>query len=468
MNKKLLRELPKVDDLLLDSRLVSAVREFGRKPVLKSTRSALDCARQSILNGQIDGDRLVLDDIVMSILEGVARDSQMSLKPVINATGVVLHTNLGRAPLAPAVWRAVSEIACQYNTLEYDVASGGRGARYSHVESLICEITGAEAALVVNNNAAAMMLILSALAKGGEVVVSRGELVEIGGSFRVPEIMAQSGAELREVGTTNKTHLRDYAAAIGAEKSAMLLKVHTSNYRIVGFTEEVTLTQLVELGRAHDLPVVYDLGSGLIEGFDSPLFESEISVLESLASGVDVVSFSGDKLLGGPQAGIVVGRRDLIEKMKMHPLMRAFRIDKLTLAALEATLRIYRDADEAKLTVPILQMLTMSEGQLSDRAAKLYALLKDVEPHCDIAIETGTSQVGGGSMPTVEMATSLIALRPKAMSVHALQTALRTVAKPIVTRAFNDCVYLDVRTIAESDYDSIVGSIVKILNEKRK
>ncbi len=468
MNKKLLRELPKVDDLLLDSRVALALQKYGRKPLLKSIRSVLDQTRQAILSGQIDDDRLDLDAIVSAILEGVAVDSEMSLKPVINATGVVLHTNLGRAPLAPAAWRAVAEITCQYNTLEYDVSSGGRGSRYSHVESLICEISGAEAALVVNNNAAAMMLILSALAKGGEVVVSRGELVEIGGSFRVPEIMVQSGAVLREVGTTNKTHLRDYAAAIDDENCAMLLKVHTSNYRIVGFTEEVTLAQLVELGRAHGLPVVYDLGSGLIEGFNAPLFESEISVLESVASGVDVVSFSGDKLLGGPQAGIVVGRRDLIDKMKAHPLTRAFRIDKLTLAALEATLRIYRDADSAKSAVPILQMLTATEAELAARAAKLYELLEAAEAHCDIAVEAGASQVGGGSMPTVELATSLSALRPKTMSVYALQTALRAVAKPIVTRAFNDCVYLDVRTIAESDYAYIADSIVKILNEKRK
>ncbi|PID79926.1 MAG: L-seryl-tRNA(Sec) selenium transferase [Clostridiales bacterium] len=467
MNKKLLRELPKVDDLLLDSKIASALKTFGRKPVIKSIRSVLDQTRQAILSGQINDDRLDIDNLLSAILERVALDAQMNLKPVINATGVVLHTNLGRAPLAPAVWQAVSEIACQYNTLEYDVSSGGRGSRYSHVESLICEITGAEAALVVNNNAAAMMLILSALAKGGEVVVSRGELVEIGGSFRVPEIMAQSGAILREVGTTNKTHLRDYAAAIDDENCAMLLKVHTSNYRIVGFTEEVSLEQLAELGKAHGFPVVYDLGSGLVEGFNAPLFESEISVLQSVASGVDVVSFSGDKLLGGPQAGIIIGRKNLIEKMKAHPLTRAFRIDKLTLAALEATLRIYRDADSAKSAVPILQMLTMSEAELADRATKLYEMLKAVEAHCSVAIEAGTSQVGGGSMPTVEPATSVIALRPKTLSVHALQKALRMTAKPIVVRAVNDCVYLDVRTIAESDYDYIVESISKILNGKR-
>ncbi len=462
MNKKLLRELPKVDDLLADARVVAAVENISRQLLLRAIRSEIDDTRQAILSGRLQTERLDLDGLVERILARAKADNQMLLRPVINATGVVLHTNLGRAPLAPTALTALSAVASQYNTLEYDIKTGGRGSRYSHVESLICDITGAEAALVVNNNAAAMMLILSALAKDREVVVSRGELVEIGGSFRVPAIMEQSGATLREVGTTNKTHYADYQAAICPEKTGMLLKVHTSNYRIVGFTEEVGLNELAELGKAHQLAVVYDLGSGLIEDFSVAAFAGETTVKDSLKSGVDIVSFSGDKLLGGPQAGIIVGRRDLIDKMKKHPLTRAMRIDKLTLVALEATLRLYLD-DDVIAKIPVLDMLNLTAEQLATRAEQLFKLLQPTCSAADLTLEPGQSQVGGGSMPTTRLATTLIAIRPQHLSVGALQTALRNCNVPIIVRIFNDCLYLDVRTIAVADFEYVATQIAEIL-----
>ncbi len=466
MNKKLLRELPKVDDMLSDVRINNAAQNISRHMLLKAIRHVIDETRQAILTGQITDERLDIDQLVVRILELATDDSTMNLKPVINATGIVLHTNLGRAPLAPSIIEALTDIAGQYNTLEYNVETGGRGSRYSHVEALISEITGAPAALVVNNNAAAMMLILSALAKEKEVIVSRGELVEIGGSFRVPEIMQQSGAILREIGTTNKTHPADYENAICQQETAMLLKVHTSNYRIVGFTEDVNLEQMVEIGKKHDIKVVYDLGSGLIDDFSNANLTTEETVRGSLKSGVDIVSFSGDKLLGGPQAGIIVGSKTLIEKMKRHPLTRALRIDKLTLVALEATLRLYLDDQSALANIPVLNMLTLKSEVLTIRAEHLYSKLKPALDWCEISLKDGKSQVGGGAMPTVELATKLVVLKPKAISVGTLQTKLRTCAKPIIVRVNNDCLYLDVRTIKQEDYDYIAETIIDILGEE--
>ncbi len=466
MNKKLLRELPKVDDLLSDVRLKSTALSISRHTLLKAIRNVIDETRRGILNGQIKDQRLNIDKLVERILELATDDSTMNLKPVINATGVVLHTNLGRAPLAASSIEAIAGIAGQYNTLEYDIETGGRGSRYSHVEALISEITGAPAALVVNNNAAAMMLILSALAKEREVIVSRGELVEIGGSFRVPEIMQQSGSILYEVGTTNKTHPADYENAIHQPETAMLLKVHTSNYRIVGFTEEVSLEQMVEIGKKHDIPVVYDLGCGLIDHFSDANLMTEETVRSSLKSGADIVSFSGDKLLGGPQAGIIVGSKALIEKMKRHPLTRALRIDKLTLVALEATLRLYLDDQSALTNIPVLNMLTLKPEILAIRAEQLHDKLKPAEKWCDLALEAGMSQVGGGSMPTVELPTTLVKLKPQNMSVGLLQAKLRGFTKPIIVRIYNDNLYLDVRTIQQTDYDYIAETIIDILGEE--
>ncbi len=466
MNKKLLRELPKVDDMLNDTRIANVAQNISRYTLLKAIRNVIDKTRQAILTGQIKEERLNVDEMVERVLALATDDSTMNLKPVINATGVVLHTNLGRAPLAPAIIEALKGIAGQYNTLEYDVETGARGSRYDHVESLISDITGAPAALVVNNNAAAMMLILSALAKDKQVVVSRGELVEIGGSFRVPEIMQQSGSILLEVGTTNKTHPKDYQNAINPLETAMLLKVHTSNYRIVGFTEEVSIEQLVEIGKKHDIPVVYDLGCGLIDHFSDDNLMTEQTVRGSLKSGVDIVSFSGDKLLGGPQAGIIVGSKALIEKMKSHPLTRALRIDKLTLVALEATLRLYLADQSALNNIPVLNMLTLKPEILSIHAEQLFAKLKPAEKWSDIALEAGKSQVGGGSMPTVQLATTLIAIKPNQLSVGALQAKLRACTRPIIVRVNNDTLYLDVRTIRQRDYDYIAETIIDLLGEE--
>ena len=357
MDDQLLRRIPKVDELLRDPLLAGCCRTLPQQTVTQAIRQALEELRREILAGTL-GALPERPELCRKIADLADRAALPSLRNVINGTGIVLHTNLGRACLSEQAARAAWCAARDYSTLEYDLKTGSRGLRYAHVEGLLCRLTGAESALVVNNNASAVLLLLSALAQGGQVVVSRGELVEIGGSFRVPDIMEACGAILREVGTTNKTHLRDYAAAIGPETRA-LMKVHTSNYRIVGFTEAPPLSELTALGHSHGLLVVEDLGSGCLVDLASYGLRGEPTVSASVAAGVDVVSFSGDKLLGGPQAGILVGRRELLDRLKSHPLTRAMRVDKMTLAALEATLRSYENGT-AEQDIPTLAMLRIS------------------------------------------------------------------------------------------------------------
>jgi L-seryl-tRNA(Ser) seleniumtransferase len=367
------------------------------------------------------------------------------LRPVINATGVIVHTNLGRAPLAADALARVVEAASGYVSIEYDLDAGSRGRRDQHAEPLLRHLTGAEAALVVNNNAAATLLVLTALAQGREVIVSRGELVEIGGGFRVPDILRQSGAVLREVGTTNRTRAADYAAAIG-DRTALLLRVHPSNFTIEGFTTRPSLAELHEIAVRHQIPLVEDLGSGLLEAARAPLDEPTVEA--SLRAGVDLVAFSGDKLLGGPQAGLILGRRSLVDTLRTHPLLRALRADKLTYAALEGTLALYA-RDEARDRVPVVNMLSRTSESLDARATALAAAIRSAAIEAEVI--DGHSAVGGGSAPATRLPTRLVAMRVRDVSADALLDRLRDLTPPVIARIADDRVVLDLRTVAETD-----------------
>ena len=457
----LLRQIPKVDELLRHPALACHGGESSPPDVAEAVRTVLDGLRTDILTGALreppDNENLVAQ-IKVRIETGRRR----SLRRVINGTGTILHTNLGRAPLASEALEAISQAAKDYSTLEYNVEKGERGSRHSHVEALLTRLTGAEAAMVVNNNAAAVMLILSAMGSGREVIVSRGELVEIGGSFRVPDVMAQSGCRLVEVGTTNKTHPNDYELAIDPEQTGALMKVHTSNFKIVGFTESVSLESLVEIGRRHGLPVIEDLGSGCFLPLAPYGILNEPVVADSVAAGADAVSFSGDKLLGGPQAGIVVGRADLVAKMKRHPLARALRIDKLTLAALEATLRLYLDPGTVAEKIPVLRMLTTDIEALDAKAARLFALLEGRAAAC-AEVMRESSQVGGGSVPGQALPTAAVVLSPAGISEDELERRLRLTEPAIVGRIARERLILDVRTLDEADFPLIAERLNTIL-----
>ena len=445
-NKQLLRALPKVDELLRSPELA----ETGLpQPVLTDlVRGRIDDLRCRILSGELTALPAV-EELCADLCRAAAAAARPSLRPVINATGIVLHTNLGRACLSTRAVEAAARAASRYSTLEYDLENGCRGSRYSHVEHLLCRITGAESALVVNNNAAAVLLILSALGKGGEVITSRGELVEIGGSFRIPEIMEQCGCSLREVGATNKTHLRDYARAIG-ESTRALLKVHTSNYRILGFSESVPLSELVALGREHGLPVIEDLGSGCFFDLETIGLHGEPTVMDSVRAGVDILSFSGDKLLGGPQAGIILCRKEWSALLRSHPLTRAMRVDKMTLAALEATLQSYLEPDRAREEIPTLRMLSQSPQLLRRRAEQLCALLEEAGLCCQVIPEQ--DQVGGGSVPTQLLETWAVAVEPRHVSVDGLEQRLRLSEPAVIGRIVRDRYLLSLRTLWEEDF----------------
>ena len=454
MKEQLLRGLPKVDTLCQAPGLTSLRQEYGDKAVVDAIRQVLAQLRQGILDGSVL-ELPTSDGLHGQIRNQVIRNDLPSLRTVINGTGIILHTNLGRACLSEKAAQAAADAARQYSNLEYDIAKGQRGTRYAHIEELLCRLTEAESALVVNNNAAAVLLVLSALTQGGQVVVSRGELVEIGGSFRVPDIMEACGAQLKEVGTTNKTHLRDYERAIN-ENTKALMKVHTSNYRIVGFTETPSLSALVELGHQHNLPVIEDLGSGCLINLTQFGIHDEPSVQDSLKAGVDVVSFSGDKLLGGPQAGIVVGKKKYIDILKKHPLARAMRVDKMTLAALEATLRCYETGCTEE--IPVVGMLSASPEALQQKAHKLASML--MESGVLPSIVPVESRVGGGSLPNHSLPSYAVALTG---DVNSLEEKLRLGLHPIVGRIHNDAYLLDVRTLWESDFPVIVASILEAL-----
>ncbi len=454
MNQQLLRKLPKIDELLRSPQLEALRAQYPEQSVADGTRQVIADLRQGILSGEID-TLPSLEALFAKISRQIRSDVRPSMRPVINGTGIVLHTNLGRACLSEKAAMAASDAARRYSTLEYNVSTGGRGLRYSHVEELICRLTGAESALVVNNNAAAVLLVLSSMTAGGQVPVSRGELVEIGGSFRVPDIMEACGAQLKEVGTTNKTHLSDYERAITPETKA-LMKVHTSNYRIVGFTEKPTLAEMVELGHRYGLPVIEDLGSGSLVNLEQFGLHDEPTVQDSIRAGVDVVSFSGDKLLGGPQAGIIIGRKQYVDKMKKHPLTRAMRVDKMTLAALESTLRSYSDGTWAE--IPTLAMLSASRDALQEKAGLLLDLLRQAGIPADLLPVEG--QVGGGSVPTQTIPSWAVALGG---DVEALEKKLRLGENAIVGRIHDGKYLLDVRTLWVEDFDRIAQALKEAL-----
>ncbi len=435
---------------------------------LRVCRRVLDDLRHLILSGSLkDLGALSMDSVTKRVQRGLEKALEPSLKPLVNATGVVVHTNLGRSLLPEELFNSMFQIAVNYSNLEYDLEKGRRGSRYSHVEEILCELTGAESALVVNNNAAAVLITLETLAKGKEVVVSRGELVEIGGSFRIPDVMARSGAILKEVGATNRTHLADYERAIG-ENTALLMKVHQSNFAIVGFTLSVSMTELKALAKRHGLPVIEDLGSGNLIDLRPYGFIHEPTVRESLEAGADLVSFSGDKMLGGPQAGIIVGKKKLVEKIKKNPLNRAVRIDKLTLAALEGTLRIYRNPQDALSRIPTLKMLSMPLEETRQRA---QGLLEAIRAKGLKAIETEScetvSRVGGGALPLQDLKSTAVALEvnrgghEKGSIVAALERELRKGDPPVIVRIEDDKILLDVRTIKDEQFPIVADCIQK-------
>ena len=464
--QEVLRRLPGVDTLLNEPALQEALLHHPRKLVLDSIRDVLATQRQALLDRPSEADTLVIDpdELADRILLRLDALSEYMLRPVVNATGIVIHTNLGRSLLPEAAIERLLLLCRGYNNLEYDLEKGQRGSRYVHAEAILRELTAAEAALVVNNNAGAVLLVLNTLAKGREVVVSRGQLVEIGGAFRIPDVMTSSGAVLREVGTTNRTHLRDYESAIG-DQTALLMKVHTSNYRIVGFTAEVPLDQLVSLGRSHGIPVVEDLGSGSFVDFSQFGLPGEPTVQEALKAGVDVVTFSGDKLLGGPQAGIILGRQDFIAACKKNPLTRALRVDKMTLAALEVTLRLYRDERQAVANIPTLRMIAAPIEELDRRAHQLVDSIAaaDAEKKLSLQVQPGNSQVGGGSLPANDLPSRVVAIHSQALSAQRIEAFLRRNKPPIISRIESDQVLLDVRTLLPGDSPIIQDAFRRLL-----
>ncbi|MEZ0329469.1 MAG: L-seryl-tRNA(Sec) selenium transferase [Dissulfuribacterales bacterium] len=461
-----LRKLPKIDEVLphLPQNVPYSIR-------LKATRQAIAEVRDAILNDEPanraqTADRLIDPKNLLERIGSIIKDaSRPSLMPVVNATGVVIHTNLGRSPLPRSVLNAICRVAEGYSNLEYDLSAGKRGSRYSHVEAILCELLGVEAALVVNNNAAAVLIILNTLAKGKDVIVSRGELVEIGGSFRIPDVMARSGAILKEVGTTNRTHLVDYQNAITSE-TALLMKVHQSNFYIGGFTMAVSLQELATLARQHGIFLYEDLGSGTFVDFSRFGMHYEPTVQDSIQAGTDIVSFSGDKLLAGPQAGIIVGKKDLVNRIKKNPLNRALRIDKLTLAGLEAVLMCYRDLDRAVEMLPTLSMLTASPEILKKKANALLNRLKRLNlSQISPRIITTEARVGGGAIPAERLKSYAVALDPAPMGLSAarLEEMLRLNEHPIIVRVENNLILMDVRTMQPKDFDIIAKALQRIM-----
>lgn len=492
-SQTILRTIPGVDYLLEKIKHDADFRDIPLSVIKSSIREVLERIRRAILDGEVSDDLIKLpqSDCLakqiepplaeekvagspLSLHEKIIRDTLKHaneilaprLVPTINATGVVLHTNLGRAILCQDALDRIREIAGGFSNLEFDIKAGKRGERYSAVEQLICELTGAEAAMAVNNNAGAVFLCLNTLARGQEVVVSRGELVEIGGSFRIPDVMEKSGCKLKEVGTTNRTHLRDYESVI-SDETALLLKVHTSNYTIEGFTSSVPLSELALLGRERNIPVMEDLGSGSLIDLSKYGLAREPTVSDTVASGADIVTFSGDKLLGGPQAGIIVGRSDAIKKIKANPMTRALRIDKLTLAALEATLNLYRDESEALRKIPTLRMLTSPFQDTVDRSEKLIhdILLqiggKAVVGHADLS-----SRTGGGSYPGFSIPSRCVTIQPKHISLALLEKKMRMYRPAIIGRIDSNRFIIDPRTLQKGEDVTVCNALADILNKE--
>jgi len=460
MKQELLLAIPKVDECLI---WLDNLTDAPRLLVKNAVREVLGELREAILAGnEVSKESLIQSALVSLFLQRIKMKLGPNFKTVINATGVVIHTNLGRSILPKTAIDVLGQVGSRYSNLEFNLLTGKRGSRYSLVEELLCELTGAEAALVVNNNAAAVLLVLDTLAKGREVIVSRGQLVEIGGSFRIPEVMAKSGAKLVEVGATNRTHLRDYENAINDE-TVLLLKVHASNYRIIGFTSEVSLEDMVSLAARSDLLVMEDLGSGSLLDLSRYGLRKEPTVSEVIKAGVDIVTFSGDKLLGGPQAGLILGKRPIIERVKKNPLNRALRIDKFTLAGLETVLRFYFDEKTALAGVPTLTMLTADINDIEKRARRLVRKVKKrLAAKCLVDVCQTESRVGGGALPEEALTSWAVVLEPQDRSINELEVELRGGSKPIIGRIEGDRYLLDMRTVADDEATLLVDGLFRL------
>lgn len=465
-----LKVIPPVNEILGYPEVMSLIERSGRAFVVENVKLVIDEYRKHIgLNEQFTARiqyktrKEVTEYLIIKLEDKIEEQQNSGLKKVINATGIVLHTNLGRAPLPEKAVMLMHEVSEGYSSLEFDIETGNRGSRHSHIEPLITCITGAESAIIVNNNAAAVFLCLNTLANNNEVVISRGQQVEIGGSFRIPDIIARSGAKMVEVGTTNKTRVADYANAV-TDETSVLLKVHTSNYKVTGFTEEVSLQELVGLGREKDLVVMEDLGSGSLYDLSTIGLPYEPTVQDSIQCGADLVTFSGDKLLGGPQAGIIVGKKDLIDKIKKNPLARMLRCDKITIAALAAVLSLYKDSSKVAENIPVLKMMALKEDELSANALELEKLINAaLGSRCKTEIVDDLDEVGGGSLPGVILKGKAVALTALESSVNEIQAQLRKTKTPVICRINKDRILLNVRTLEKKDYPVIAEALVRVL-----
>ncbi len=454
-----LSKIPSVDEILKSPQGIRYLQSTPRRIVLKAVREVLAKTRNCIIRGNPPGE-ITVDSILPDIQRVIRELSAYKLKPLINATGVVIHTNLGRAVLSEEALENTMRIAGNYSNLEYEIKRGRRGKRYSHIRDILVELSGAEDTVVVNNNAAAVLLCLRVFAYAREVVVSRGELVEIGGSFRIPEVMQSSGAILREVGATNKTHISDYENALSGNTS-LLLKVHPSNYQLIGFTEEVPLKELVRLGKTYRIPVMSDLGSGCMVDLERYGISGEQTVQDVIRTGVDIVTFSGDKLLGGPQAGIILGKKKFIERIQKDPFLRALRIDKMTLASLEATLKLHLDEEKAVEKIPTLSMLTQPVERIKKRAQRISASLKrQISARATVEIAADQSRAGGGSLPETDFPTFVVAIKPAFLSVNAFEKRLRESNPPVIARIQDDTLLVDARTVQDKEVKTLVNCIV--------
>ncbi|WP_320047482.1 L-seryl-tRNA(Sec) selenium transferase [uncultured Ilyobacter sp.] len=458
MKKELFKQLPKVDEIIKIPEIIELSKNIDYFNFTEGIRDGIDHFRQGIARGIIT--ELHLKDVVETIKNIIEKKSQMNLRNVINATGTLVHTNLGRSLISEKAAKNVVDVITSYNNLEYNLEEGIRGSRYDHIEKLICTVTGAEAAVLTNNNAAAVMLALNEFAKDGEAVVSRGELVEIGGSFRVPDIMKISGTKLVEVGTTNRTHSKDYKEAI-SENTSMLLKIHTSNYKIVGFTKEVTNNELAEIGRENNVLTMEDLGSGVLVDFGKYGLKKEPTVQESIASGIDLITFSGDKLLGGPQAGIIVGKKKYIDRLKKNQLLRALRVSKMALAALEPTLRYYLNEREAIEKIPTLKMILEDTVKVKERAAKLLEILQKNNVKCRL-VETEAT-IGGGSMPGETINSYGVGIEGNPVE---LEREFRSGTPHIVGIIRNNQFILDAKAVKDSEIHPVANRAVDIIKNK--
>ena len=465
----LFREIPAVDHLLESTRIKEMLSNTARQLVLRVIHEVLDGLRRRIADAREGDDPpdLAFDAVVDQIIERVSTLSEPSLRHVINATGVIVHTNLGRSPLSRLVISRMSELAGGYSNLEYDLSDGKRGSRYIHVEDILKELTGADAAMVVNNNAAAVLVALNTIARDREVIISRSELVEIGGSFRIPEVMRRSGARMFEVGTTNKTTIRDYESAVEA-RTALLLKVHKSNFQLVGFTEEVDLAELVTMGRKHGLPVMEDLGSGCLIDFSKYGLRGEPTVQDSIEKGADIVTFSGDKMLGGPQCGIILGRREIVSAIRQNQLSRALRVDKLTILSLQETLHLYRDEKKAIRYIPALRMICQSYGSVRRRAKRLLDMVGKVSKGVvSIGLCDGFSRVGGGAMPLEEIRSCLICISSRISPASKIERFFRSHNPPIIIRVEKNLALLDVRTLQEKELRTVAKAIGELSQSEK-